>query len=122
MSLYLPNILPTFKVIITDIQPALITLPLVVVGGLSIKAIGEESSRYQKTRIDQRNVRMDSLGRMARGLAHDLNNVLATVLGHAEIVKMKTVSDHETHTNLDQSTAGTERVAGTPRSNVDLYW
>ena len=106
------NILPTFKVIITDIQPALITLPLVVVGGLSIKAIGEESSQGQKTRIDQRNVRMDSLGRMARGLAHDLNNVLATVLGHAEIVKMKTVSDHETHTNLDQIIAGTERAAG----------
>ena len=84
------NILPTFKIVITDIQPALITLPIGIVGGLSIKAFGEESSKGEINRISQRKVRMESLGRMARGMAQDLNNVLTMILGHAEIVKMKT--------------------------------
>ena len=106
------NILPTFRIIITEIQPAFITLPIAIVGGLSIKAIGEESNKDQISRIKQRDVRMDSLGRMARGLAHDLNNVLATVMGHAEIVKLKLPINHDTHSHLDQIVSGTHRAAG----------
>ena len=53
---------------------------------------------------------MDSLGRMARGLAHDLNNVLATILGHAEIVKMKTLKNPATQEHLEQIILSTERV------------
>ena len=54
---------------------------------------------------------MDSLGRLARGLAHDLNNVLSTVLGHAEIVKMETPIDSQTHSHLEQIVSGTQRAA-----------
>ena len=61
------NILPTLRIIITEIQPAFITLPFAIVGGLSIKAIVEESNKDEISRIKQRNVRMDSLERTVKG-------------------------------------------------------
>ena len=80
----------------------LVTLPVAIVGGLSIKTLAKESANNVQQRIEERKVRMDSLGRMARGLAHDLNNVLATILGHAEIVKMKTSKNPATQEHLEQ--------------------
>ena len=105
------NILPAFKVIVTEIQPALITLPIAIVGALSIKALGEESRKGKLRITEERKIRMDSLGRMARGMAHDLNNVLSTILGHAEIAKMKTQSTGSTMPHLDQIIFGTRRAA-----------
>ncbi len=105
------NILPTFSVIITDIQPALILVPIAFVGLLCIKALGEETSIIQSQRIDDRNDRMESLGRMAKGLAHDLNNILSTVMGHAEIAKLKTKENEKTVSHLNQIIFGTQRAA-----------
>ena len=105
------NILPTFKIIINDLQPALFTLPTAIVGALSIKAFGEETILGRTNRINQRKVRMESLGRMARGMAHDLNNVLATIMGHAEIVKIKTKTDKAAASHLEQIIFGSQRAA-----------
>ena len=32
---------------------------------------------------------MDVIGRLAGGVAHDFNNMLAGILGHAELIEMK---------------------------------
>ena len=104
------NILPTLKVVVTEIQPALITIPIAFVGLLCIKALGEETWTIHTQRLHERNVRMDSIGRMAKGLAHDLNNVLSTILGHAEIAKLK-VSGGEEHPHLEQIIGATQRAA-----------
>lgn len=111
VTMVFTNILPIFKIIMTDIQPALLLLPVAIVGGLSIKAFGEETAQGRTNRIRQRKVRMDSLGRMARGMAHDLNNVLATIMGHAEIVKIKTISDTAAAAHLEQIIFGSQRAA-----------
>ena len=105
------NILPTFRVIMTEIQPAVITFPFAIVGGLSIKAFAEESTKYLQSRIQQREVRMDSLGRLARGMAHDLNNVLSTILGHAEMAKLKTQHNSTTLSHLNQVILGSNRAS-----------
>ena len=105
------NILPSFQIVRTDFEPALALLPIAIVGGLSIKALGEESSRGQLTRIEERKVRMESLGRMARGMAHDLNNVLSMILGYAEIAKLNTEKNNPIHFQLDQVIFGTQRAA-----------
>ena len=96
------NILPTFRIIITEIQPALITLPIAFVGGLSIKSLGDEMAKINLSQVQEREARMDSLGRLARGMAHDLNNVLSTILGHAEMARIKTPATNQTITHLDQ--------------------
>ena len=105
------NILPTFRVIITDIQPAVLTFPFAIVGGLSIKAFAEESTKNLQSTIQHREMRMDSLGRLARGMAHDLNNILSTVLGHAEMAKLKTQRGGETLSHLNQVIVGSHRAS-----------
>ena len=105
------NILPTFRVIITEIQPAIITFPFAIVGGLSIKAFAEESTKNLQSKIQQRKTRMDSLGRLARGMAHDLNNVLSTILGHADMAKLKTQRGGETLPHLNQVILGSHRAS-----------
>ena len=57
------------------------------------------------------NTRLESLGRLARGIAHDYNNLLAGLVGHAElgILKVddsKAVKNHlETIVNMGQQAA-----------------
>jgi signal transduction histidine kinase len=42
--------------------------------------------------------RMDSLNRMAGGVAHDFNNILASVIGNAEIIQMKSNGEGDSFT------------------------
>ena len=85
----LTNVLPNFKILLTQVEPAVMTLPFAVVGCLSVRALGAELTSRQEEHVEIRAERMESLGRMARGMAHDLNNVLAAVVGHAELAALK---------------------------------
>lgn len=109
--LVLTSVLPNFKIILTQVEPALMTLPIAVVGCLSVRALGQELQSQHAGQAEIRAHRMDSLGRMARGLAHDLNNVLAAVIGHAELAKMKLPRDAPAELHLRQIIEGSQRAA-----------
>ncbi|MGC8774622.1 MAG: GAF domain-containing protein [Chlorobaculum sp.] len=49
------------------------------------KKYAEESERKTQEAL-QHTQKMDMIGRLAGGIAHDINNVLTAILGHAEIV------------------------------------
>jgi two-component system, cell cycle sensor histidine kinase and response regulator CckA len=51
--------------------------------------------------------RMESVGRLAGGVAHDFNNMLGVVLGQAELAKADLPKDHPVRVNLD----GIEKAA-----------
>jgi two-component system, cell cycle sensor histidine kinase and response regulator CckA len=53
---------------------------------------------------------MESLGRMAKGIAHDMNNVLTTVLGHAELAKIKVNPESKSVEHLNQIISGTHQA------------
>ncbi len=57
--------------------------------------------------------RLDSIGRLAGGLAHDLNNILTAVLGYTEL-SQRAGSD-ELRANLDEIRFGAERAAALTR-------
>ena len=51
--------------------------------------------------------RMESVGQMAAGIAHDLNNVLTVVLGGAELLKINATEDVARRADLLGNAAGT---------------
>ena len=107
----LTNILPSFQILLPQVEPALVTLPIAVVGCLSVRALGMELHAAQAAQVEERAYRMESLGRMARGLAHDLNNVLTGIVGHAEVARLKLPEGAPATQNLHQILEGSQRAA-----------
>ena len=107
----LTNVLPNFKILLTQVEPAVMTLPFAVVGCLSVRALGAELTSRHEEHVEIRAERMESLGRMARGMAHDLNNVLAAVVGHAELAALKLPADAPAAPHLHQVLEGSEQAA-----------
>jgi hypothetical protein len=58
---------------------------------------------------------MDSIGRLAGGVAHDFNNMLGVILGHAEIARDGLTPDQPLHANLLEICKAAERSADLTR-------
>jgi PAS domain S-box-containing protein len=60
-----------------------------------------EEQRANLERQLERAQRMESVGRLAGGVAHDFNNMLGVVLGHVELAKEDLAIDHPVRANLE---------------------
>ena len=63
----------------------------------------------------QQSQKMDSIGRLAGGVAHDFNNMLGVILGHAEIAMERTNPAHPVHADLLEIQKAAERSAALTR-------
>ncbi len=59
--------------------------------------------------------KIDSIGRLAGGVAHDFNNILTTILGNAELALMQLPPDAPLRSNLESIQEGAERGANLTR-------
>ena len=59
--------------------------------------------------------KMDAVGRLAGGVAHDFNNMLGVILGHAELALGRVDSVHPVHDDLREIQKAAERSAGLTR-------
>ncbi|MGO8678766.1 MAG: response regulator [Limisphaerales bacterium] len=84
---------------------------LVTVGGLISHAI-ERKKLEEQLRHSQK---MEAIGHLAGGVAHDFNNILTVIQGYAEILKHKPGLDDETVEALDQVAQAAERAASLTR-------
>jgi len=55
--------------------------------------------------------KMESVGRLAGGVAHDFNNMLGVILGYVEFALEKTEQDHDLHADLKEIQKAAQRSA-----------
>jgi signal transduction histidine kinase/FixJ family two-component response regulator len=84
---------------------------LATVGGLIGHAI-ERKKLEEQLRQSQK---MDAIGHLAGGVAHDFNNILTVIQGYAQILRCKPGLDSETIEALDQVAQASERAASLTR-------
>ena len=58
---------------------------------------------------------MESVGRLAGGVAHDFNNMLSVILGHAEMALQKVDPGQPLHADLQEIHQAAERSADLTR-------
>lgn len=77
------------------------------------KRAEEERERLQDQLLQSR--KMESIGRLAGGVAHDFNNMLAVIIGHAEMALDKLDSTQVVHSDLQAILKAAQRSANLTR-------
>jgi PAS domain S-box-containing protein len=77
------------------------------------KQAEEEQARLQAQLLQAQ--KMESVGRLAGGVAHDFNNMLSIILGHVELAQEKLDPGHSLLTDLEHIRIAAERSAALTR-------
>jgi PAS domain S-box-containing protein len=77
------------------------------------KQVEEEKAKLQ-AQLSQAQ-KMESVGRLAGGVAHDFNNMLLVILGHTEMALERLDLAHPLHADLEEVHKAAERSAGLTR-------
>jgi len=78
------------------------------------------TERMQSAEIIKRSQKMDALGKLTGGIAHDYNNMLGVVLGYADLLKDKLVSQPGLQDYVDQISHAGERGAKLTKKLLDF--
>jgi two-component system cell cycle sensor histidine kinase/response regulator CckA len=60
--------------------------------------------------------KMDAIGKLAGGVAHDFNNILSVIMGYCSLMQMHVADDDPQRLHIDQVIAATERASKLTRS------
>jgi signal transduction histidine kinase/CheY-like chemotaxis protein len=76
------------------------------------RELADEASRRRRAEAQLSQVRkMEALGRLSGGVAHDFNNILTTILGCAELCARAVPEDSLARTDLDEIVAASKKGA-----------
>jgi PAS domain S-box-containing protein len=82
------------------------------------RLLEHKREKEEKTKLEeqlQQAQKMESVGRLAGGVAHDFNNMLSVILGHAEMGLEQVDSRHPIYTDLQEIRKAAERSANLTR-------
>jgi PAS domain S-box-containing protein len=74
-----------------------------------------EERHAQAEEMLRQSQKLDSIGRLAGGVAHDFNNILGVILGYGELMRLQIGEDHPARPRLEQVIQAAERAAGLTR-------
>ncbi len=82
-------------------------------GGVShYSAIARDTTAMKKLEEQLRqSQKMEAIGRLAGGVAHDFNNILSVILSYADLALGDLPQDHPTRRDLEEISAGASRAA-----------
>jgi PAS domain S-box-containing protein len=84
--------------------------------GLDVTAerrAGEERRAMERKLVESQ--RLEALGVLAGGVAHDFNNILTGILGHTELAAVTLPADHPARPHLETAVAGAGRASALTR-------
>ena len=81
-----------------------------LVNEIAERARGEEEKEKLQLQLLQAH-KLESVGRLAGGVAHDYNNMLGVILGHADLAMLKTDEKHPLHGHLREIHKAARRSA-----------
>ncbi len=91
-------------------------VPLVMGGQSCLLGVIRDMTAIKELEAQVRQAqKMEAVGRLAGGVAHDFNNILGVVLGHCELALKRLRPDDPLHGNLKQILSGAERGAALTR-------
>jgi PAS domain S-box-containing protein len=82
--------------------------------GTGIELIEQKRAQEENKRLEKmlnQAQRLESVGRLARGVAHDFNNMLGVILGHTELALLQADEHHELHGDLKEIQKAAKRSA-----------
>lgn len=100
--LLLTNILPLMGYPEVAMFAGPMTIPTTVMCYKALQVHTDEIMRAQDNGQAEVEVRLESLGRMARGVSHDINNLLTGVTGSAELIRLKSGDNPKLRPHIDQ--------------------
>jgi len=85
----------------------------------TVEKLKQEIIERQKAEVERQflqgqllqSQKMESIGRLAGGVAHDFNNILTAILSYAELTLMKLAEDHPVRSHLVSIQAASEKAA-----------
>jgi PAS domain S-box-containing protein len=78
----------------------------------AIQEEARQKTAYEKMEDQLRQAqKMETVGRLAGGVAHDFNNMLGVILGHAELALLQADENHDLHDDLKEIQKAAERSA-----------
>ncbi|MEN6507335.1 MAG: PAS domain S-box protein [Smithella sp.] len=81
---------------------------------ITLRQQNEQEKKNLQERLSQAQ-KMESVGRLAGGVAHDFNNMLGVILGHTELVMEITNPEQPIHSHLREVRKAAERSANLTR-------
>jgi PAS domain S-box-containing protein len=86
--------------------------------GRAIRMIGTVQDVTDRRNLEdqlRQSQKMEAIGRLAGGIAHDLNNTLTAIAGYAELTLNAVPPDHEARPDVEEIRRATERAAAVTR-------
>ncbi len=87
--------------------------------GNAIRMIGMNQDITERKHLEEQlrhSQKMEAIGQLAGGVAHDFNNILTVIYGHCSVLQMKMGKDAPFRSDIDQIYAAAERAANLTRS------